>query len=107
MAKPKVDKPLPPPAAPVLKEAPAPAPAPKKIKASIKKLTAPPAPVADLSTKVELPEKIFLAEKLEQPPKKKRAPSAYNMFVSGHMKAGKSMVEIAGLWKDQKAKVDA
>lgn len=107
MAKPKSEKPLPPPEAPVLKEAPAPVPAPKKIKASIKKLTAPPAPVADLPpVKVDLPEKIVLAEKLEQP-KKKRAPSAYNKFVSTHMKAGKSMVEIAGLWKDQKAKVDA
>jgi hypothetical protein len=100
MAKPKVEAIKPPPAAPVLKES----PAPEKIKkTSIKKLTAPPAPVADLPpVKVDLPEKIVLAEKLELPEKKKRAPSAYNKFVSTHMKAGKSMVEIAGLWKAQK-----
>lgn len=105
MAKPKVEKPLPPPAAPVLKvEA-----APEKVKVPRKKLTAPPAPAADLPpAKVDLPEKIVLAQKLEQPEKKKRAPSAYNTFVSGHMKQGLSMVAIAGLWKDQKkAKVDA
>ena len=104
MAKPKVEKPLPPPAAPVLKvEAAAPAPEKKS-----KKLTAPPAPAADLpSAKVDLPEKIVLAQKLEQPEKKKRSPSAYNKFVSGHMKKGLSMIAIAGLWKEQKAKFDA
>ena len=103
MAKQKVDKPLPTPAAPVLKEA----PAPEKVKVPRKKLTAPPAPVADLpAVKVDLPEKIVLAEKLELPEKKKRAPSAYNKFVSTHMKNGLSMVAIAGLWKQQK-KVDS
>jgi hypothetical protein len=103
MAKPKADKPLPPPEPPklVVKE---PVPVPEMVKVSKKKLTAPPAPVADLPpAKVDLPEKIVLAQKLEQPEKKKRAPSAYNKFVSGHMKAGKSMVEIAGLWKAEKA----
>jgi len=101
MAKPKVEKPLPPPAAPVLKvEAPAPAPVKKS-----KKLTKKEAPVADPAPGVPaMPEKIVLAQKLEQPgEKKKRAPSAYNTFVSKHMKAGKSMVDIAGLWKAEKA----
>ena len=89
MAKPKVEKPLPPPAAPVLKvEAPAPAPEKKVSKKLTKKET--------------------LVDSLPSPEKKKRAPSAYNTFVSKHMKAGKSMVDIAGLWKAEKAgKVDA
>jgi len=99
MAKTKVEKPLPPPAAPVLKEAPA-----SPVKKS-KKLTKKESPAADLPpAKVDLPEKIVLAQKLEQPgEKKKRTPSAYNTFVSKHMKGGLSMVAIAGLWKDQKA----
>jgi len=95
-------KPLPPPAAPVLKvDAAAPAPE-KKVS---KKLTKKEAPVDSLPS-VEapaIPEKIVLAQKLEQPEKKKRAPSAYNTFVSGHMKKGLSMVAIAGLWKAEKA----
>ena len=103
MAKTKVEKPLPPPAAPILKIE-SPAPAPEKVKVPRKKLTKKESPVADLSpVKVDLPEKIVLAQKLEQPEKKKRAPSAYNKFVSGHMKKGLSMVAIAGLWKEQKA----
>jgi hypothetical protein len=102
MAKPKVEKPLPPPAAPVLKvEAPAPAPEKKVSKKLTKKevLVTDPAPGVPA-----MPEKIVLAQKLEQPgEKKKRAPSAYNKFVSSHMKNGLSMVAIAGLWKEQKA----
>lgn len=101
MAKPKVEKPLPPPAAPVLKVEAQAAP----VKKVSKKLTKNESPVADLPpAKVDLPAKIELAQKLEQPgEKKKRSPSAYNTFVSKHMKAGKSMVDIAGLWKAEKA----
>lgn len=35
--------------------------------------------------------------------KKKRAPSAYNKFVSEKMKQGLSMVAVAALWKESKA----
>jgi hypothetical protein len=106
MAKPKVEAIKPPPAAPVLKEAPA--PVPEKVKKVSKKLTKkePSGVNLALPEVPAMPEKIVLAEKLEQSEKKKRAPSEYNKFVSTHMKNGLSMVAIAGLWKDQK-KVDA
>jgi hypothetical protein len=34
--------------------------------------------------------------------KTKRAPSAYNLFVKEHLKAGKAMTEIGKLWKEKK-----
>lgn len=34
--------------------------------------------------------------------KTKRAPSAWNAFASEHMKAGKSMKEVAAMWKEKK-----
>ena len=55
-----------------------------------------PAPVTKSEPEAEKP--------VTKATKTKRAPSAYNKFVSEKMKAGKSMKEVAELWKEAKGK---
>jgi hypothetical protein len=65
------------------------------IKAKKQKLT-PPAPVAAVPATP--------SEPAAKPAKKKRAPTAYNIAVGKHMKAGKTMKEAAALAKTEIAK---
>jgi uncharacterized Zn-finger protein len=73
-------------------------PAPKKRTTRKKSKTeeAPAAPVVSAEVPKEEPKPAANG-------KAKRAPSAYNLFMKEHLKAGKAMTEIAALWKAQKA----